>query len=145
MKTKKKEIIKKIPIEVSARHVHLSQKDLEKLFGKQHKLKVLHPISQPGQFAAKEEVELINGKDKLNARIIGPCRERNQVEISITSAYKLKMRKIPPIRISGDLGNVSHITVKGPKGKIKANVIIAQRHLHLSEEEAKKLKLKIIR
>jgi len=132
----------KIPIEVSARHVHLRQKDLEKLFGKGYKLKILHPISQPGQFAAKEEVEIVNGNEKLKARIVGPCRKQSQIEISITDAHKLKMKKIPSIRVSGDLGNTSKIEIRGPKGKIKANIIIAQRHFHASEKEAKKFRVK---
>jgi propanediol utilization protein len=132
----------KIPIEISARHVHLSEKDFEKLFGKTHKLKTLKKISQPKQFSAKQEVELINGKNKLKARIIGPTRKKSQCEISMTDAYNLKMKKIPPIRISGDLLNAPKITIQGKKGKIKIPVIIAKRHLHLTKEQAKKLKLK---
>ncbi len=132
----------KIPIEISARHVHLSKKDLKKIFGKDYKLKSLKKISQPGQFAAKEKVKLINKKNKLDARIIGPIRKKSQCEISITDAYKLKIKKIPPIRISGNLKGAPKITIKGPKGKTKIPVIIAKRHLHLTKEQAKKLKLK---
>ena len=132
----------KIPIEISIRHVHLSQADLERLFGKKYQLKVLHKISQPNQFAAKEEVKLVNGKNKLKARIIGPVRKQTQIEIAITDAYRLKMKKIPPINLSGNLKNTPQLTIKGPRGTVKGSVIIEQRHLHLSEVEVKKLKLK---
>ena len=132
----------KIPIEVSARHIHISQKDLEKLFGKNHKLKILHKISQPGQFAAQEEVEIINEEEKLKARIVGPCRKQTQAEISITDAHKLKLKKIPKIEVSGDLNNATSIIIKGPKARTKAKVIIPERHLHASEKQAKKLKIK---
>ncbi len=132
----------KIPVEISARHVHLSEKDLKKLFGKGPKLKPLKKISQPEQFAAKQEVEIINQNKKLKARIIGPVRKKSQCEISMTDAYNLKMKKIPPTRISGNLTGTPKITIKGPKGKTKIPIIIAKRHLHLTKEQAKKLKLK---
>ena len=133
----------KIPIEISARHVHLSQRDLERLFGKGYNLKVLYPISQPGQFAAKEEVELINGPEKLKARILGPVRKNTQIEVSITDSFRLKFNSTPKIKLSGNLNDSGFIVLEGPKGKVKTNgVIIAKRHLHLSESEAKKLNLK---
>lgn len=132
----------KIPIEVSARHVHLSDADLQKLFGKNYRLKIEKFLSQKGEFAAKEKIELINGKEKLITRVLGPCREKSQAEISITDAHRLKMKKIPQIRVSEDLENTPLIKIKSPKGKAKINVIIAQRHLHISDEEAKKFKLK---
>lgn len=131
----------KIPIEISARHIHLSQKDLEKLFGKNYELKVFHKISQPGQFAAKEEVELINGKNKLKARILGPVRKNSQAEISITDSIRLKLKQTPKLRKSGEISKVSKIKVEGPKRSTTIPIIIAQRHLHASEKEAKKLKI----
>ena len=135
---------KKIPIEISARHIHLSRKDLEKLYGKDYKLKPVHFLSQKGEFASEEVVELINerSKEKLNARILGPVRNESQAEISITDAYNLKLKQMPSLRVSGDLNGTSSIIIKGPKGKIKAKVIIAERHLHCNEEEAKRLGLK---
>ena len=132
----------KIPIEVSARHVHLTNGDLQKLFGKNYKLKIKKFLSQKGEFASKEKIELINGKEKLTARVLGPCREKSQVEISITDAHRLNLKKIPQIRVSGDLENTSSIEINGPKGKTKINIIVAQRHLHISDAEAKKFKLK---
>jgi len=129
----------KIPIEVSARHVHLSQKDLEKLFGKTHKLKPLKKLSQAKDFAAKEELELI-GKENLKARVLGPTRKESQAEISITDAVELKTTA--KLKISGDHSGATKIIVKGPKGKVKIPLIIAKRHLHISPEQAKKLGLK---
>lgn len=127
-----------IPIEVSARHLHITEKDFKKLFGNK-KLIPIKPLSQPEQFAAKQQVELI-GKEKLKARILGPFRNKTQVEISKTDAFRLGIN--PKLKISGDLKNTNKIKIKGPNGKIEAPVIIAKRHLHLSESEAKKLKLK---
>lgn len=132
-----------IPIEVSARHIHLSQKDLEALFGKNYKLKVLHKISEPNQFAAKETLTLIHRNNKIgNVRIIGPARKSSQAEISMTDAHKLAIEV--PIRVSGDIKNCPKIIARNNKNNksIKILVIIAKRHLHLSEQQAKELNLK---
>ncbi len=131
----------KILTEVSARHIHLSQKDLEKLFGKNHKLKPIKKLSQPGEFASKETVTITSGKNKIeNVRVLGPTRNKSQLEISQTDAFKLKIN--PPLRISGDLADVKKIKVKGKKGTAMISTIIAKRHIHLSEKESKKYKLK---
>jgi len=133
----------KIPIEISARHVHLSQSDFEKLFGKNKNLTSLKELSQPGEFASNEKVSLINDKNRLdNVRILGPFRKNSQVEISLTDAYTLKLNPLPEIKISGDLANTISILVKGPKSSVKIPCIIAKRHLHCSTDEAKKLKIK---
>lgn len=131
-------MFRNIPVEVSALHVHLSQADLEKLFGKNYKLKKLRSLTLPGEFAAKERVEL-NGR-KL--RIIGPVRENTQVELSVSDAVKMDIK--PVLRVSGDLKRTPGALLVGPKGKvkIKRGVIIAQRHVHCTSKEAKKLKLK---
>lgn len=132
----------KVQVEISARHIHLSKEDFEKLFGKNKKLEPVKKLSQPGEFASKNKVEIINGKGKLNARILGPLREHSQAEVSLTDAYTLKLNPLPKVRLSGDIHGTTNVTVKGPKSKIKIPAIIAQRHLHCSEEQAKKLKLK---
>lgn len=133
----------KIPVEISARHVHLSQEHLEELFGKNYKLKKQRKLSQPRTFASEETVILIN-KDKeiKNVRILGPSRKETQVELSKTDCIELGIDA--PIRLSGDHKNTQGIKIKGPKGIIDLNqgVIIAQRHLHLSPEQAKELNLK---
>lgn len=132
----------KIPIEISARHVHLSKDDFEKLLGKNKKLKPIKKLSQIGEFASKSKVELINGKEKLNARILGPLRKNSQIEISLTDAYTLKLNPLPKLKLSGDTHGTTSVIVKSTKSQIKIPAIIAQRHLHCSEKDAKKLMLK---
>jgi len=136
-------MIIKVPIEISARHIHLSKKDLEVLFGKGYRLKKLRELSQPLQFAAKETLDIKNGLKKIsNVRIVGPCRPKTQVELSLTDAFNLGMR--PPIRRSGDLKGSLGISLIGPKGelKIKEGVICPWRHIHTDPETAKKIGLK---
>lgn len=138
----KKNIVK-IPVEISARHIHLCQKDLEKLFGKNYKLKFLKKLSQADDFAAQETVTIIGPKGKIdNVRVVGPLRDQSQIEVSRTDGYKLG--DIPPLRVSGDVVGSSPITLIGPKGKVdlKEGLICAKRHLHISPEEAEKLGLK---
>lgn len=133
----------KIPIEISARHIHLCQEDLERLFGKGYKLKPLKKLSQADEFAAQETLTIIGPKDKIeNVRIVGPLRDRTQVEVSRTDGYKLG--DIPPLRVSGDITGSSPITLVGPKGKIdlKEGLICAKRHIHMSTSEAKKFGVK---
>lgn len=133
---------REILVEVSARHIHLSKEDLIKLFGKNKNLSSIKKLSQPGEFASNDIILIINGKEKLNARVLGPLRSKSQIEISLTDAYKLKLNPLPKLKVSGDLNNTTKITAKGPKGQIRIPVIIAKRHLHCSEEQAKELKLK---
>ncbi len=142
MKFKKIKTSLKVPIETSARHIHLSKEDFGKLFGKNKKLESIKKLSQPGEFASKNKVEIINGKEKLGARVLGPLREFSQIEMSLTDAYQLNIKPLPKVRLSGDIHGTTHVLVRGPKGKTKIPVIIAQRHLHCSEEQAKKIKLK---
>ena len=132
----------KVPVEVSARHCHLSQKDLTKLFGFGYKLKVLKIISQPGQFAAQEEIKALGPKNELKVRIVGPVRQETQIELAATDCYKLGLK--PVLRVSGNIKGTPGTILMGPKGKIKIKqgVIVAQRHLHLAPNEAKSLKLK---
>ena len=132
----------KIPIEISARHVHLSKKDFEKLFGKNKKLEPIKRLSQIGEFSSKEKIRIINNKNNLDLRVVGPLREHSQAEISLTDAYALKLNPLPKVKLSGDTHGTINAIVKGPKSQIKIPTIIAQRHLHCSEKYAKKLKLK---
>lgn len=131
-------------VEVSARHIHLSSRDLARLFGKNYQLKVLRKISQPGQFAAQETVKLVGPKGAFpRVRVVGPVRSATQVEISVTDSLRLGIN--PLMRMSGDLkGTTGGLRVIGPRGSIKLNrgVIIAQRHLHLEPLLAKKYGLK---
>ena len=132
----------KILVEVSARHIHLSEKDFERLFGKDKKLVSIKGLSQPGEFASEQMLTLINGNKKIeNVRVIGPIRKDSQAEISMTDAYSLKLNPLPSIKVSGDVANTTEILVKSQKSQIKIPCIIAKRHLHLSSPEAKKLNI----
>lgn len=132
-----------VPVGISNRHLHLSQTDLEALFGKGYELTQKKPLSQPGQYAAEETVTLIGPKNNLNkVRILGPVRPQSQVEISRSDSFILGLT--PPVRDSGSLSSSPGIIIEGPKGRVelKEGVIIAQRHLHLHTNEAKELNLK---
>jgi putative phosphotransacetylase len=131
-----------VSVGISNRHIHLSQADLETLFGKGHQLTPTKNLSQPGQFACEETVNLIGPKSTLaKVRILGPVRAATQVEISRTDSFPLGVT--PPVRDSGSVSGSAGITIEGPKGRIeiKEGVIIAQRHLHLHTDEAKELGL----
>jgi len=140
---KEKILKKKIPIEVSARHIHLCQKDLEALFGKGYRLKKVRNLFQPGEFAAKEILEVKGNSEKsLNFRVIGPVRKETQIELSKTDAILLGIN--PPIRGSGDLKGTPSAVLIGSKAKIKLKqgVINNWRHIHCNFKEAKKIGLK---
>ncbi len=129
----------KINIGVSNRHVHLKKEDLEVLFGEGYELTKARDLTQPGMYASAEKVTIKTEKDQIgNVRVLGPARNYTQVEISKTDAFKLGLK--PPIRTSGDLEGSSPITIIGPKGELQLEqgCIIANRHIHISEEDAKK-------
>ena len=123
-----------VVIGVSNRHVHLSQADLEVLFGKDYVLTKMKDMKQPGQFATNEKVDIVGPKGRFSGvRIIGPVRKETQVEVSITDSFKLGVK--PPIRQSGDLQGTPGIKVVGPKGEvdIPRGVIVAARHIHMPQ------------
>ena len=130
-----------VSVGISARHVHLTKDDYFKLFGVEELTK-FKDISQPGLYAANECVTIVGLKGKFeNVRILGPFREYSQVEVSKTDSYTLGLN--PPIRDSGDLNGAKSITIIGPKGSIERNaLIIATRHIHISEEQASTLGIK---
>jgi len=133
----------RVPVGISRSHVHVSQKDLEVLFGVGHQLTEKKPLSQPGQFAAEDIVTLIGPKGSISkVRILGPVRSKTQVEINISDCYRLGIQA--PVRDSGDLDGTPGITIQGPAGRIDLpeGLIVAKRHLHLSSAEAEKLGLK---
>jgi putative phosphotransacetylase len=127
----------KIPVGISGRHLHLSQEHLEILFGKGYKLTIMKELTQPGQYAAEEKVDIISPEGKLLAgvRILGPVRPASQVEISRSDALRFKF--VAPVRSSGDVKGTGKATLVGPKGQvnIEEGVIIADRHIHFSVEE----------
>ena len=127
------------PVGVSMRHVHLSRKDLDTLFGPGYELHPLRDLVQPGQFAAQEQVVLCGPKGRLEkVRIIGPLREETQVELSLTDAMAVGLNEVP-VRMSGHLQDTPGIRILGPAGEIEIarGTIVAARHLHLSEEQAR--------
>ncbi len=132
----------KIMVEMSARHVHVTQEALEILFGKGAELSVKKMLSQPGQFATNEKVTIVGPKGELVASILGPVRPDNQVEISLTEARKLGIA--PPVRESGDLAGTPGCKLVGPAGEIEIDhgVIAAKRHIHLTPETAAERGLK---
>ena len=131
----------KIKVETSARHVHLTSEDFAILFGDEERLDPIAKLSQEDDFAADKTVELLCGEKSIkNVRVIGPCRNYTQVELSKTDSIKLGINI--PLKISGDLPGAS-IKIMGPKGEIEKDcAILAKRHLHLSPDEAEKLNLK---
>ena len=136
---------KKILVETSARHVHVTQETLEVLFGKGHQLEVRKMLSQPGQFASTDKVEVIgyNKKDpsaphpSAKLSILGPVRDHNQVEVSFTDARTLGLSA--PVRESGDIAGSGKCTLRGPAGEVdlEEGVIIAKRHIHMTPADAK--------
>jgi acetate kinase len=127
----------RIPVAVSARHVHLSTATIEALFGKGHQLQVRAPLSQPGQYAAQETVTLVGPRGRIaGVRVLGPPRKSDQVEISRTDEFALGVDA--PVRISGDLANTPGITLEGPRGTVTIpnGVIAARRHIHMSPADA---------
>ncbi|XOU94718.1 MAG: phosphate propanoyltransferase [Candidatus Kerfeldbacteria bacterium] len=134
----------KIPIEISARHLHLSMHDLDILFGPNYSLSNFKEVSQPGQFATEETVKLVGPKGQIEkVRIVGPIRKETQVELSITDCFKLGTE--PKIAVSGELDNsAGGLKIVGVAGEVnlEKGVIVAQRHLHISPTEAAKAGLK---
>jgi propanediol utilization protein len=129
-----------IPVGISNRHVHLSQKDLECLFGKDYQLTELKGLSQPGQYACKEVVTLCGAKGAIEkVRILGPLRSKTQVEVLTGDCIKLGA--VSNVRLSGDLSRTPGITLVGPKGsvQIEEGLVVAQRHIHMTPEDAKNL------
>ncbi len=133
-----------IPIEISARHVHLAKADVVALFGSADALICATEISQPGQFAAAQTITLRGSKGSIdNVRVVGPVREATQVELAVTDCYTLGVK--PHIAISGDLADTpGGITLVGPHGSVdlSCGVIVAKRHMHIAPEQAAELGIK---
>ena len=127
-----------ILVEASARHVHLTEKDIEILFGKGYKLTPVKKLTQVGQFACKERVTLIGPKNIYrNVAILGPARKETQVELSLTDARFLGVNA--PVRMSGDLRDAADIIIATEKESIAAKgcAIVAQNHIHMTPDQAK--------
>lgn len=130
---------KEVLVEISARHVHVSEKDLEILFGEGYKLTPKKDLSQPGQFACEERVTVVGPKRELKGvSILGPCRPETQVELSATDARSIGISA--PIRESGDVEGSGACKLVGPCGEVELEkgVIIAKRHIHMTTADAAK-------
>ena len=127
----------KVMVETSARHLHVTQQDLETLFGAGAVLSNKKDLSQPGQFATNEKVEVVGPKGSMKMSILGPVRPETQIELALTDARKLGITA--PIRESGDLAGTPCCKLVGPAGEVELDhgVIIAKRHIHFNVEEAK--------
>jgi acetate kinase len=124
-------------VEVSAHHIHLTQEHVEALFGKGHQLTRLSDLSQPGQFACKEQLTIIGPKGRIErVRVLGPARRYTQIEIAMTEQFKLGVH--PPVRESGDIADTPGCTLEGAAGSVKVDrgVICALRHVHMTPEDA---------
>lgn len=127
----------KIPVEVSARHVHLTQKDVDALFGAGHQLTPKRELSQPGQFLCEERVTLITGKGEIkNVAVLGPVRKSTQVELSFTDARGLGLAV--PVRQSGDTEGGGDVYIFSDKDMVRApgSVIVAKNHIHMTCKDA---------
>lgn len=130
--------MKPIPVAISARHVHLTQETVEQLFGPGHQLTPWKELSQPGQYAAEEQVTLVGPRQSLHrVRILGPTRPKDQVEISRSDEFFLGIDA--PVRASGDVENSPGITLEGTDGRqvdLACGVICAWRHIHMTPNDA---------
>jgi putative phosphotransacetylase len=127
----------KVPIEVSARHLHLTQKDVDILFGVGYQLMNKRELSQKGYYVAEERVEVIGKKASASFGILTPLRSQTQVEMAITDAIKLGIDVY--VRLSGDLVGSAGCMLKGPAGELmlEEGVIVAKRHIHINDKLAK--------
>ena len=133
----------KVNIGLSNKHVHLSQADLEKLFGEGYELTPSKPLVQPGQFAAEEKVDIVGPKKTLaGIRVLGPVRPETQVELALTDARTIGIKA--PVRESGKLEGTPGCKLVGPCGEIEIDhgVIAALRHVHLNDDQAKEAGVK---
>lgn len=128
-----------IPVEISARHVHLTEAAVEKLFGKGYRLTIKRELSQPGEFLSGERVKLVTQYGEIaNVAVLGPARKHVQVELSQTDTRKLGIKV--PMRLSGDLAGGADMLIIGPAGILEANecTIVAKAHIHMTPADAKK-------
>lgn len=132
-----------IPVGISNRHIHLSQADLDALFGAGYELTKIKDLSQPGQYACKETVTIAGPKGAIEkVRILGPVRKETQIEVLAGDSFKLGVAGA--VRMSGDLAGTPGITLVGPKGSVqtKEGLIVAQRHIHMTLADAARLGVK---
>lgn len=139
LSTQEKEDPDRIPVGISNRHLHLSQADMDVLFGTGYEMTKIKELSQPGQYACKETVTICGPKGAIEGvRILGPVRSKTQVEILAGDCFKLGVTA--PSRLSGELVGSPGITIVGPKGSVctAEGLIVAQRHIHMTPQDAER-------
>ena len=127
-----------LSVEVSARHAHLSQEQVEALFGKGHQLTPDKMLSQPGQFLSKERVTIVGPKRKMErVGVLGPARKNGQVELSLTDCFAIGLKNVP-VRESGDIAGTPGVVLESETASVtlKEGVIVAKRHVHMTPEDA---------
>lgn len=131
-----------VPVMSSNRHCHLSQPDVERLFGPGYRLTKMRDLVQPGQYACNERVTILTPKGSMALRVVGPARKETQIELSLSDCARLGLA--PPIRMSGQLEDTPGCVLQNGDRQIQLprGVIVAARHLHLSPEEAEAFGLK---
>lgn len=133
---------KEVLVEISARHIHVSRKDLDVLFGEGYELTNKKDLSQPGQFACEEKVTIVGSKGTIKASILGPVRPDTQVELSLTDARSIGVTA--PIRESGDIKGTGACKIIGPAGEVEITegVIAAKRHIHMTVADGERYGIK---
>ena len=131
-----------VPVGISNKHIHLSRKDMDILFGEGKELTRKSDLKQPGQFAAEEQVVIEGPKGSAKLRVLGPFRKETQVELAMTDCRTLGVPAV--IRQSGDLAGTPGIKIVGPAGTVELDhgVIVALRHVHLTADQAKEAGVK---
>jgi putative phosphotransacetylase len=131
--------MKEFIIETSARHAHVTQEVLEKLFGEGAELTVRKMLSQPGQYASDQKITVVGPKGSLSCSILGPCRNVNQVELSFSDARTLGVSA--PVRESGDVAGTTACKLVGPAGEVELTegIIVAKRHIHMTKADAQEM------
>lgn len=130
---------KTLPVGLSNRHIHVSQKDLDILFGAGYELRKFKDLSQPGQYACEEKVDVVGPKGTLKGvRILGPVRNDTQFELSVSDAFALGVK--PIVRNSGDIIDTPGAKLVGPEGEVEidSGIIVAARHIHMHTSDAEK-------
>jgi len=130
-----------VPVGLSNKHCHLSQKDIDVLFGEGYQLTKFKDLKQPGQFACEEKIQVVGPKGSFNMRVLGPARPSSQIEISVTDGFSIGV--VAPVRNSGDLADSPGVKMVGPKGEVvlEEGVIAAARHIHMHTSEGEKFGL----
>ena len=135
---------KKVLVETSARHMHLTDEAVAVLYGADAKLEVKKMLSQPGQFAtANEKIKVVGPKGEIMCSVLGPTRKANQVELSFTDARVLGLKNVP-VRESGDVAGTPGVKLVGPAGEVEISegCIIAKRHIHFDTASAEAMGIK---